>query len=94
VSPSVHGTTVTLRATATGCSSPVFQFSVAAPGSTGYTVVQPYSATATYTWVTTGAAAGQYQVSVWVRDAASAGAAGNTAGRWDAYNNSLAYRLM
>jgi uncharacterized protein YkwD len=82
------GTAVTFIAAASGCSSPGYQFWILAPGATSWTLVQAYSTTATLTWSTSGKAAGTYHVSVWVRDASSAGTSGNTSGTWDAYNSS------
>jgi hypothetical protein len=82
------GTTVTFTARASGCPSPQYQFWVLAPGATSWTLVQAYSTTATLAWTTTGKPAGSYQVSVWVRDASSAGTSGNGSGTWDAYNSS------
>lgn len=82
------GTTVTFTASASGCPKPSYQFWILAPGATSWTLVQAYSTNATFTWITTGKAAGTYQVSVWVRDASSAGSSGNSSGSWDAYNSS------
>jgi hypothetical protein len=92
-SSSARGTTVTVTAKASGCSSPVYHFALLAPGATNYVVAQDYSAGATYTWNTTSLAAGQYRFSVWARDAASSGASGNSSGRWDTYNNNTTYTL-
>ena len=88
-SPAAVGTTVTLTATATGCPnpSPVYQFWVLAPGATSWTVVQAYSTSNTFSWTTTGKAAGTYQVAVWVRDASSAGANSNSFGTWDGFSS-------
>jgi hypothetical protein len=36
-------------------------------------------------WPTTGKAKGVYNLQVWVRDLSSAGAFGDSLGRWDAY---------
>jgi len=80
------GTTVTLTATATGCPNAIYEFWIAAPGGT-WKIVQAYSTSATYTWNTTGAAAGTYAISVWVRDTSSVGTSGNSTGRWDAYSS-------
>jgi hypothetical protein len=82
------GTTVTFTAAASGCPRPSYQFWVLAPGATSWTLAQAYSPSATFTWSTTGKTAGTYHVSVWVRDASSAGTSGNGSGTWDAYNSS------
>ena len=92
-SPSAGGTTVTVSATASGCSNPIYHFSLMAPGSTTYILAQDYSASGTYTWNTTGLAPGQYRFSVWAKDAGSGGAYGNSAGRWDTYNNNLTFTI-
>ncbi|HEX2680151.1 MAG TPA: hypothetical protein VHQ03_02545, partial [Candidatus Dormibacteraeota bacterium] len=82
------GTTVTVTAGATGCPnpSPQFQFWILAPGA-GWTVVQAYSTSNTFSWSTTGKAAGSYYVAVWVRDASSGGTFSNGAGSWDLFGN-------
>jgi N-acetylmuramoyl-L-alanine amidase len=72
-SPQGAGTTVTVTASASGCSNARFEFWTLAPGGS-WTVAQPYSAGATFNWNTTGAAAGTYYYSVWVRDASSGAA--------------------
>jgi hypothetical protein len=82
------GTAVTFTAAASGCPKPSYQFWILAPGATSWTLVQAYSTTATLTWSTTGKTAGTYHVSVWVRDASSAGTWSNSSGTWDAYNSS------
>jgi hypothetical protein len=61
--PITAGTTVTLTATASGCSSPLYRFWRLDPGG-GWTMVQDYSATATYAWNTTGLANGTYSFAV------------------------------
>ena len=85
VSPSTVGTPVTVTGTASGCPNPRYLFWLLPPGGS-WSVVQPYSAGATYSWTTSGRAAGTYLFSVWARDAAS------TAG-YDAYNSSQSYAL-
>jgi spore germination protein YaaH len=88
-SPAVIGNTITLNATPSGCPNPnpLFQFWILAPGGTAYQLGQAYSTSAALRWDTTGAAAGTYLVSTWVRDAASTGNFGNQYGRWDAYSS-------
>jgi IPT/TIG domain/Cysteine-rich secretory protein family len=73
----VHGTgaQVTITAAATGCStSPRYEFWVRAASQSTWTLVQGYSATATYVWNSSGAASGTVYIGVWVRDATSAAA--------------------
>jgi len=94
-SPAASGTTVTVTAQASGCPdpNPQYQFWVLPPGGTAYQLVQAYSTSSTFTWNTTGLAAGSYRFSVWVRDTNSAGAQSNQFGSWDAYNNNTVYSL-
>jgi hypothetical protein len=92
-SASGTGTTVTISAAASGCPHPLYHFSILAPGSTGYQVVEDYSTSASYTWNTAGLVPGTYRFSIWARDTSSTGVYGNTSGRWDAYNNNTVYTL-
>ena len=87
-SPQISGTPVQFTATnGSGCPNPIYQFWVQkAPGSSTYTIAQPYSANSSvFNWDTSGKAAGIYNISVWVRQANSYGAYGNSLGRYDAY---------
>jgi photosystem II stability/assembly factor-like uncharacterized protein len=92
-STATGGTTVTFSASASGCPSPLYQFWTLAPGSSSWTIGQPYSSSATFNWDTTGLVAGSYMYTVWVRDATSAGAACNNLGCFDAYAPATAYTL-
>jgi hypothetical protein len=69
-SPQSPGTSVTFTAVATGCPHPNYEFWLQPPGSS-WSVVQPYSATASWTWNTGGLAAGTYVLDVYARDATS-----------------------
>jgi hypothetical protein len=92
VAASASGTNpVIVSASAFGCPNPRYQFELLAPGSQAWQVVQPYSATATWSWSTTGAAKGTYNVIVKARDQSSLGTtgAGNPNGAWDAYTTIL-----
>lgn len=74
VSPSgssAIGKPVTVRASASQCLQPIYQFSVEAPGSGTYAVVRPYSRSETFVWNTAGLAPGTYHLSVWARDTSS-----------------------
>lgn len=84
-SPQVAGTAVTLTGAAVACPNPRYQFEMLPSGSQTWQVVQPYSATATFAWSTSGALGGAYEFIVKARDAASAGTAGSSTGTWDAY---------
>ena len=83
-SPSSSGTAVVITATSTGCPNPRYQFFTLPPGASSYTIAQPYSASATFNWSTTGLVAGTYRIGVWARDAASAGVFSNSFGTFDA----------
>ena len=87
------GTPVTVTAAAPGCSSPLYEFWILAPGAKLYTLKQAYGSSPTLAWDTTGLAPGTYRINVWVRDSTSAGVFGNTSGRWDAYNASLTFAV-
>src|SRR5260370_25760762 len=56
-----------------------------APGSQTWTVVQPYSLRASFTWNTIGAPQGPYRFIVKARDASSPGTYSNYASSWDSY---------
>ena len=60
------GTVVAFSAASTGCSAARYQFLVAAAGGP-WTVVQAFSANRSFAWNTTGLAAGDYRVAVWVQ---------------------------
>jgi hypothetical protein len=85
-SPQAHGTTITISANASGCSNPLYEFWILAPGGS-WTVVRAYSTTASFSWNTTGLPAGTYYYSVWVRDASSASS-------YDAYFPGTVYVLV
>lgn len=71
-SPQVSGAQVTFNASS-GCDNPEYQFRVMPPGGT-FAIKRPYGGGATWTWDTTGLAAGVYQVAVWARQVGSAAA--------------------
>jgi spore germination protein YaaH len=81
------GTSVSITASASGCTGAQYQFEMLAPGSQSWQVVRAYSSSATYTWNTTGAPVGAYRFIVKVRNSSGTGAAGagNPNGTWDAY---------
>lgn len=84
-SPSVPGTAIAITGVAVACPNALYQFWLLAPGSTIWAVAQPYSPAAAFNWATTGLAPGLYRLSVWARDAASAGTYTNTLGTYDAF---------
>ncbi len=85
-SPQLSGTPITFTATAPSCPTPRYEFWLQNPGSTTWTIVQAYSASATFNWNTTGRGPGIYHYSVWVRDATSSNA-------YDSYFPGTAYTL-
>jgi hypothetical protein len=87
------GSSISFSATAAGCAHPLYQFWVLAPGSHTWQILQTYSSTATFTWNTGGLPAGSYLYTVWVRDAASAGAACSSLGCEDAFYPATTYAL-
>jgi len=89
---SLHGTSITFNAAASGCPHPLYQFWILAPGST-WTIVQAYSTSSTFSWNTAGLPPGAYRYTVWVRDSASPGTSCNSLGCFDAYAPSTAYTL-
>jgi hypothetical protein len=72
-SPIAHssGATVTVTASAVGCSNPQYQFVALWAGTNTWIVQKAYSSSNTWTWNSTGAPAGTERFGVWVRDAAS-----------------------
>ncbi|HEY8088335.1 MAG TPA: hypothetical protein VIF09_10835 [Polyangiaceae bacterium] len=71
-SPVVAGTPVTLTGSSATCSSPLYEFWELAPGgATGWTIVQPFGASSSYAWNTSGLAAGDYSWEVWMKDSSS-----------------------
>src|SRR6266566_4258375 len=84
-SPQTSGTAITITASASGCPSARYEFWIQAPGGS-WTIVQAYSATATFNWNTTGLPPGTYKYSVWVRDASSGAS-------YDTYFPGTAYSL-
>ena len=67
-SPQTVGTPVTINASSSACATPQYEFWELAPGGqSGWTIVQPYSASTSYAW-NTSQGPGVYQFEVWVRD--------------------------
>jgi len=67
--PQIPGTTITLTASSTGCSSPTYEFWLLPLGG-AWTVGRGYGS-ASWDWNTTGLALGLYSVGVWARQAGS-----------------------
>ena len=86
------GATVTFTAAASGCAHPLYQFWILVPGH-AWQVVQPYSASATFNWNTSGLAGGSYLYTVWARDSGSTGTACSSLGCNDAFFPAPAYTL-
>jgi spore germination protein YaaH len=70
-SPQGTGTMVTFTASTTTCPQPLYEFWILPPGTSTWFLARPYSSSAAFSWNTAGAPAGDYQMSVWVRDAFS-----------------------
>jgi uncharacterized protein (DUF1800 family) len=68
--PQTYGTAITWTATATGGTTP-YTYLFARMDHGTWAVVQPYSASNTYTWTPAAADAGSHMVGVWVRNAGS-----------------------
>jgi hypothetical protein len=83
-SPQAAGTTVLWTAAATGCATPQFRFFVST-GSSGWVVAQEWSASPTFSWNTTGLAAGSYLVEAWARS--------GTSGTLEAQSADVSYTL-
>lgn len=66
-SPQPSGTSVTLTASATGCTDPRFELWLLPPPGTAWRVAAPYQSAPTFAWDTTGLAPGPYRLGVWVR---------------------------
>ncbi len=71
--PQASGTSVKFTATATGCPNPAYEFWLLPPGG-AWSTVQAYSSSGSWTWNTTGLAAGTYTLDVYARDASSTAA--------------------
>jgi hypothetical protein len=79
------GTPVTVTGSAGGCSAPLYEFWLRNVAGT-WSLVRPYSATATYNWTTSGLPQGTYWFSVWARDSNSAGQAGSSPNTYDVFS--------
>ena len=67
-SPQAPGTTIVFTGVANGCNHPSYQFWVLAPGTTAWTVIQPYdSISNSFGWDTSLLAPGSWQVGVWAK---------------------------
>jgi alpha-tubulin suppressor-like RCC1 family protein len=69
-SPQDEGTAVTLNASSSSCGSPQYEFWMLTPGSSSWSILQPYSSSASFNW-TSDATPGEYFLQVWVKDATS-----------------------
>ena len=67
------GGVVTVSGSATGCPNPRYAFYLRSPNG-AWALVRPYSTSPSFSWNTTGFAAGGYRFSVWARDASSSAA--------------------
>jgi alpha-tubulin suppressor-like RCC1 family protein len=69
-SPQPAGTSVTLNASSTTCTSPLYQYWMLSPGGT-YSVLQPWTTSTSFAWDTSSLSNGAYQLEIWVKDASS-----------------------
>ncbi len=92
-SPQAIATTITFTASSSGCSHPLYQFWIRPPGGS-WQVVQPYSTSSSFTWNTSGLAAGTYLYTVWARDASSTGTQCGSLGCNDAFFPAPSYTLI
>lgn len=79
------GGAVTVTGSATGCPNPRYEFWLLPPGG-GWSLVQAYSAGATFNWTTAGRMPGVWRFSVWARDASSPGTNGTAPYSYDAFS--------
>jgi hypothetical protein len=82
-SPRASGTTILWTASATGCTTPQFRFMVW--NGTSWTLGQEWSTSPTFSWNTTGLAAGNYIVLAWAR--------AGTSGDFQAVSPDVAFTL-
>jgi uncharacterized protein YkwD len=68
--PQAPGATVILTASSNTCAGALYQFWLLPPGG-GWTVQQPYNASTTWSWNTSGQPLGTYQVGVWSKASTS-----------------------
>ena len=83
-SPQLLGETVTVAASSTGSTDPVYRFWVQL-NSGKWEIVQDYSAKSSYTWQPK--LTGDYRFTVWVKDA-------NSGAEWEAYANDLYFTIL
>ncbi len=69
-SPQALGAQVTLSGTAGGCSNPLYQFWIQAPGGS-WTILQAYSSSSSVVWSTAGQPTGIYLFDVWAKQSGS-----------------------
>jgi hypothetical protein len=86
-SPEPYGSTVVFYGDSAGCPRPLYAFALLAPGSSTWTLAQPYSSVAWFSWSTAGHEAGTYSVRLMVRDAGSSGAFSDALGTYDGYKD-------
>jgi hypothetical protein len=69
--PLPPGSTVYINQLSTGCTSPEYRLWLLAPGSSTWAAKTLYNSSPTYSWVTTGAKQGVWQIALWARQAGS-----------------------
>ncbi len=88
-SPQPYGGTVMLYGVSAGCAKPLYSFAVSAPGSSTWTMAQPYSSSSALSWDTTGHPPGTYSFRLLVRDARSPGTYSDAMGVHDGYKDTM-----
>ncbi len=73
-----------MSAVGAGCTRALYEFWL--HSAAGWSLVQPYSSTSTFTWTTAGLAPGTYRFSVWARDASSPGTNGAPPNTYDTFS--------
>ena len=84
-----YGSTVPLHGVAADCHKPLYAFALLAPGSSTWTVAQPYSVDSVFEWGTTGYRTGMYSIRLLVRDAGSPGTYSSALGSYDGYQDAI-----
>jgi subtilisin-like proprotein convertase family protein len=84
--PQPLGASVQLQASSTGCSSPTYQFWFNAPGTTTWSVGQPFTPLNFYTWQTAGLTPGTWNIVVWARQS-------GTTDPWQSFAG-ISYQLL
>ena len=83
--PQPAGTAIQVTATASGCAKPRYEVWLHSPNGT-WSLVQPYSFSATFNWSAAAQVPGTYRFSVWARDSTSPGSGGTAPNTYDSFS--------